>query len=77
MRRVPLLPRRAPVRFQDAVDELNQRSDLRPRALFGWPFAWNGVTQGLAHQPTVDAELPRHPSHAAYAELVLPPKLFE
>src|SRR5579859_2836734 len=71
MRRVPLLPRRAPVCIKNAVDELSQRSDLRPRSFFGRALVWHGVTECLAHEPTMDAELTRHPGHAAYAELVL------
>ncbi len=76
-RRVPLLARRTPVCFQNAVDELSQRSDLGPRSFFGRALAWHGVTQRFAYQPPVDTKLTRHPGHAAYAEFVLPPKRFE
>jgi len=75
--RVPLLARRAPVRFQNTVDEFHQRSDFRPWPLLGRSLPGHRVCQRLSHQPTLDAILARHRGHTAYAEVVFPPKLLE
>jgi hypothetical protein len=39
--------------------------DLRAAIVFFACFAWHSVAQRLAHEPTMDAELPRHPGHTA------------
>src|SRR2546428_601157 len=64
MRRVALLPRRLPICFQNLVDEPGHRADRRPRPLFNWQPHRDRTLDGLAHHPSVHAELACHPRNA-------------
>src|SRR5215831_15268359 len=59
MRRVPLLARRLPVRFQNAVDCLPQRTHLRTLPFVLLSFRRDRARQRLPHHPPVHAELLR------------------
>ncbi len=76
-RRVPLLPRRAPIGLQDRVDEPDDRLQPRPGSWRRRLLARLRVVQCLTHQPSVHAELPRHPLDRPDPELILPPDLLE
>jgi hypothetical protein len=77
MRRVPLFPRRLPVRLQDRVDEVDHRLDPGPRALPWHLHGRHRVVQRLAHQPTMHPQLPRDPLDRSDPELIFPSDLLE
>src|SRR5207248_4917876 len=74
---VTLLAWRAPVRLQDALNELGHRLDRRPRPLCRRSLLGHRGPDRLADQPSMHAKFARPPSDAGYAELVLTPYLFE
>jgi len=65
------------VGFQDAVDELNQRSQHRPLPLDRLALGWFGAGQRLPHHPPMHFKLRRYALDGPNPELVLPPDLLE
>jgi hypothetical protein len=48
---MPLFTRRRLVSFENAVDELLHRSNLRQHPFLRFPFRWQRAPQRLSHHP--------------------------
>src|SRR5258708_5368497 len=77
MRSVALLPRRVPIRLQEPIDECWDRLERGPHPLLRWLLHRNRASHRLAHEPSMDSELPGYPGDRSYPEFVFPPDLFE
>src|SRR5262249_43112256 len=77
MRGVTLLARRLLVAFEDLIDELHKRRQLRPFPLRPLALRRHGVLQSLPHHPPVHPQLLGDRSHRAIAKLVLASDLFK
>src|SRR5271155_550634 len=77
MRRVSLLARRLPIRFQYGIDERHPTGQLRSLSSRHFALPRNRVAQRLAHQAAMYPQLPRHPVDGPSPVLILTPDLLE
>ena len=71
MCRVPLLPRRVPVRFQDRIDKCHHRFQFRSFSLRSFAFYRLRASHRLAHHPPVNPHLLGDSSDRSTTMLVL------
>jgi hypothetical protein len=76
-RRMPLLARSLPVRLQNAVNELFDRSQHRFGPLTVCAIGRQRTVHRLTHKPPVDTELAGNPLDRADPEFVLATQLLE
>jgi hypothetical protein len=77
MGRVPLFPRRFPVRLQDAADRFHRRPQLRPLPDRDLPFPWHRVADCFPDHAAVQVGLPGHSLDRPDTVFVLAPDLLK